>query len=123
MPTITRCASVLLFFLNNSAFAQLNEAKFTEKEAIFSYVTVHIAKQNCLDIEFNLDADGWVLISLFLRLGPDFAENLLVAAKNIVDASAQAPTFCEDVKNAYGPKGIPTRSLPWAKPEFRGMIK
>ena len=123
MSTTVRYAVALLFSISAPTFSKSTEAKATEKQTLFAYVTVHLAKQRCGNIDFNLDAEGWILIGLNMKLNPAFAETWGANAYNLVDAAAQVPTFCEDVKKAYGPKAIPVKTLPWATPEFRGMIK
>jgi hypothetical protein len=85
--------------------------------------TLTAAKQVCSNIGFNLEGPGWALIVWLQRNDKDYINNWGDGAMRLVTAASLFPTFCNDVKGAYGPKGIPASELPWARPEFRGMLK
>ena len=118
-----RCGIAILstFLVAPTVFAQSMRA--TEKEALYTYITVHTAKGICPGIEFNTEAMGWFMIGLFQQRSPEYVNTWFSTAKDLVDVAANFPTFCADVKSAYGPQGIPVKTLPWATPDFRGMLK
>jgi hypothetical protein len=95
----------------------------SEKQILFTMATISAAQQRCSNIEFNLRGAGWALIAWLNRADQDYVNNWSVSVAKLVAAASLFPTFCDDVRGAYGPKGIPAPRLPWATPAFRGMLK
>src|ERR1700734_1260516 len=95
----------------------------SEKQILFTMTTLYIAKQKCSNVEANSKGAGWGLVVWLKRTDQEFIDSYSPVVSQLVDVASQFPTFCDDVRGAYGPQGIPARTLPWATPEFRGMLK
>ncbi len=95
----------------------------SEKQILFTMATLRAAEQRCSNIEFDLNSAGWALIAWLQRSDPDYVNNWSASAAKLVGVASLLPTFCDDVRGAYGPEGIPARSLPWTTPAFRGTLK
>jgi hypothetical protein len=95
----------------------------TEKQILFTMVTLTAAQQHCPDVDFTLRGTGWALVAGLNNNDKDYINDWIVSVTQLVSAASLLPTFCDDVRSAYGPNATPVPSLPWATPEFRGMVR
>jgi hypothetical protein len=95
----------------------------SEKQILFTMITISAAEHQCRNIEFDLTASGWGLVTWLKQEGTNFINYWGASAAQLVSVATLLPTFCDDVKGAYGPSGTHAPSLPWATTEFRGMLK
>ena len=114
---------LLLSVLMTIKSTQAQNINITEKDALLSYITLHMGKQICSGIEFNIEAPGWWSIGLLKQHGPAYWNDHFDTAKGLVEIAAASPNFCLELKNAYGAEGVSSNLLPWAKSDFRSMIK
>lgn len=103
--------------------APVRAADATEKQILLSSFTLAAAHMACPNIEVSNKGEGeegWALMS---SVDEGYKNQYGSALAKIVHVASQFPTFCDDVRNAYGPNGTPAKELPWAISAFRGMLK
>jgi hypothetical protein len=103
--------------------APVHAADATEKQILLSSFTLAAAHMACPNIEVNNGRDGDAGWALTNSVDGSYKNQYGAALAKIVQVASQFPTFCDDVRNAYGPNGIPAKELPWATSAFRGMLK
>src|SRR5271170_6187173 len=102
--------------------AAQNHPRANEKQILLTMVTIVAAQHRCSNTEVNHSGAGWVLVAEFTRRDQDYINTWSDSAAKLVGEISLLPTFCDDVRGAYGPEGIPAPRLPWATPAFRGML-
>jgi hypothetical protein len=98
-------------------------ADATEKQILLSAFTLAVAHMTCPNIELNDAGEGKAGWALMGSVDESYKNQYGPALAKIVHVASQFPTFCADVKGAYGPRGVPSPELSWATSAFRGMIK
>src|ERR1700739_61420 len=73
----------------------------TEKQILFTMVTLTAAQQHCPDVDFTLRGTGWALVAWLNNTNNDYINDWIGSVTQLVSAASLLPTFCDDVRGAY----------------------